>query len=153
MDNLPWMNFEVKFEESSGMSNIILTKAHSITIEEFEKMTVDSSIPQNVQDSDIEILEQVEKKDKLCEIIEINESVSNDFISENFQENFKNEILEQEKKDQENILGISKIEEAFEKVYNKANIQRGVTGNFFFLKNNDFNRKYSLFLQLFRLLP
>ena len=89
MDNLHWMDFELEFEEPSEVSNITLIKAHSITIEEFEKMTVESSVPSNVKDSDIEILEELQKKDKQCEVIIINESDSNDSISENIQENFK----------------------------------------------------------------
>ena len=115
------------------MSNITLIKAHSITLEEFEKMTVESRVPSNVKDSDIEILEELQKNDKQCEVIIINESDSNDSISENVQENFKIEILDHYKNVQENILGICNTKEAIEKVYDKANIQKDVAGNLFFL--------------------
>ena len=133
MDNLHWMDFELEFEEPSEVSNITLIKAHSITLDEFEKMTVESSVPSNVKDSDIEILEELQKKDKQCEVVIINESDSNDSISENVQENFKIEILDHYKNVQENILGICNTKEAIEKVYDKANIQKDVAGNLFFL--------------------
>ena len=115
------------------MSNIKLIKAHSITLEEFEKMTVESRVQSNVKDSDIEILEEHQKNDKLCEVIIIDESDSNDSISENVQENFKIEILDHYKNIQENIIGICNTKEAIEKVYDKANIQKDVAGNLFFL--------------------
>ena len=110
------------------MSNITLIKAHSITLEEFETMTVESSVSSNVKDSDIEILEELQKKDKQCEVIIINENDSNDSISENVQENSKIEILDHYKKVQENILGICNTKDAIEKVYDKANIQKDVAG-------------------------
>ena len=115
------------------MSSITMIKAHSITLEEFEKMTVESRVQSNVKDSDIEILEELQKNDKQCEVIIINESDSNDSISENVQENFKIEILDHYKNVQENILGICNTKEAIEKVYDKANIQKDVAGNLFFL--------------------
>ena len=147
MDNLHWMDFELEFEEPSEVSNITLIKAHSITIEEFEEMAVESNIPSNVQDSDIEILEDIGNEDKI-EIIEISESVSDDSISQNnVQENFKIEILEHDKKVQENILGISKVEEAVEKVNDIATHQKDDTDKVF-LRNNNFNGNYSLFCQL-----
>ena len=133
------------------MSSITMIKAHSITLEEFEKMTVESRVQSNVKDSDIEILEEHQKNDKLCEVIIIDESDSNDSISENVQENFKIEILDHYKNIQENIIGICNTKEAIEKVYDKANIQKDVAGNLFFLWNNDFKSKYWLLCQLFRL--
>ena len=133
------------------MSSITMIKAHSITLEEFEKMTVESRVQSNVKDSDIEILEEHQKNDKQCEVIIIDGSDSNDSISENVQENFKIEILDHYKNVQENILGICNTKEAIEKVYDKANIQKDIAGNLFFLWNNDFKSKYWLLCQLFRL--
>ena len=104
-------------------------------------MTVESNIPSNVQDSDIEILENIGNEDKI-EIIENSESVSDDSISQNnVQENFKIEILEHDKKVQENILGISKVEEAVEKVYDVATNQKDNTDKVF-LRNNNFSGNY-----------